>query len=70
MAYAFRLKAKRDIHFLNSGDIALAKGMTIEHIENSSNAPCSGNVAKTFKQRFGREVCIMSMSDAFEITKL
>ncbi|MCQ2263117.1 MAG: hypothetical protein MJZ70_02430 [Bacteroidales bacterium] len=70
MANSFRLKAKKDIHFKNSSDIALGKGMTFEHFEKCSSAPSSGTVAKALTQHFGREVYVDTITNSFEVTKL
>ena len=70
MAHAFRLTAKQDIRKQNSGTVVIAKGMSIEHVEQCSSSPDTANVKKTIKQRFGVDVSLNSVSHDFDVVKL
>ena len=71
MAKAFRLTAKRTLYFKGVGGVAMAKGMSIEHVEQNSSAPDKPHVEETLKHYFGKEVSLpTSVTSAFEIEKL
>ena len=70
MAYAFRLIAKKDIRKKGSGTVVFAKGMSIEHVEQHCSGPSIPNLLKTFKQKYGEDVGIDSISNCFEVIKL
>jgi len=65
MAYVFKLTTKQPIA---GGKIP--KGVSFQHIEQSSSAPQMSNVAKTIKSEFGIDVSSSAISSSyFEITK-
>jgi hypothetical protein len=65
MAYAFKLTTKQPIA---GGKIP--KGVSFQHIEQSSTAPQMTNVAKTIKSQFGIEVSSSAISSSyFQIDK-
>lgn len=66
MAYAFKLTTKQPIV---GGKIP--KGVSFQHIEQSSSAPQMTNVAKTIKSQFGYDVSSSAISASyFTIEKL
>jgi len=66
MAYAFKLTTKQPIV---GGKIP--KGVSFQHVEQSSTAPQMSNVAKTIKAEFGFDVSSSAISSSyFEIKKL
>jgi hypothetical protein len=66
MAYAFKLTTKQPIA---GGKIP--KGVSFQHIEQSSTAPQMTNVAKTIKSQFGIEVSSSAISSSyFQVDKL
>jgi len=65
MAYVFKLTTKQPIA---GGKIP--KGVSFQHIEQSSSAPQMSNVAKTIKSEFGIDVSSSAIASSyFEITK-
>jgi hypothetical protein len=66
MAYAFKLTTKQPIA---GGKIP--KGVSFQHIEQSSTGPQMTNVAKTIKSQFGIEVSSSAISSSyFQVDKL
>ena len=70
MAKAFRLTAKKNIQFKGKGTVALAKGMSFDHVEQSHSAPVLQHVREALKQRFGAEVSIDTIPNCFEVKNL